>query len=160
MTFCSCGKNSEDLSKYVYIDGHSCLHTKRNCEKLMTTQYYRIKFCDTAELYNKQIAGYCFDCISDEIYEKLQRNIHRASAKKHVYKITYQITTSDGKLHETDERNIKKYGMASYAADYPGATVRMRDEEGDYDVPLEFYNDALADGLRPFRTEHIQMGEK
>ena len=70
-------------------------------------------------------------------------------------KITYTITTSDGKSHQVSEDNIKKYGMQSYANAYKGATIRMRDNDGaDYDIPLGNYDDATQQGLRPFRFEH------
>jgi hypothetical protein len=70
-------------------------------------------------------------------------------------KITYTITTSDGKSHQVSEDNIKKYGMQSYANAYKGATIRMRDKDGaDYDIPLGNYDDAQQQGLHPFRYEH------
>ena len=70
-------------------------------------------------------------------------------------KITYTITTSDGKSHQVSEENINKYGMQSYADAYKGATIRMRDKDGaDYDIPLGNYNDAQQQGLHPFRFEH------
>lgn len=70
-------------------------------------------------------------------------------------KITYTITTSDGKSHQVSEDNIKKYGMKSYADAYEGATIRMRDNDGaDYDIPLGNYDDATQKGLHPFRFEH------
>lgn len=71
-------------------------------------------------------------------------------------KITYTITTSDGKSHQVNEENIKKYGMQSYADAYKGATIRMRDKDGaDYDIPLGNFDDAQAKGLHPFRFEHL-----
>ena len=70
-------------------------------------------------------------------------------------KITYTITTSDGKSHQVSEDNIKKYGMQSYANAYKGATIRMRDKDGaDYDIPLGNYDYAQQQGLHPFRYEH------
>ena len=70
-------------------------------------------------------------------------------------KITYTITTSDGKSHQVNEENIKKYGMQSYADAYKGATIRMRDKDGaDYDIPLGNYDDAQRQGLHPFRFNH------
>lgn len=75
-------------------------------------------------------------------------------------KITYTITTSDGKSHQVSEDNIKKYGMQSYANAYKGATIRMRDKDGaDYDIPLGNYNDAQQQGLHPFRYEHTPAKE-
>ena len=66
-----------------------------------------------------------------------------------IYK--HQITTSDGKIHEVSKSNIDKHGMAAYASAYKGATVRMRDDAGgDYDIPLEHYDKAQAEGLRLF----------
>lgn len=70
-------------------------------------------------------------------------------------KITYTITTSDGKSHQVSEENINKYGMQSYADAYKGATIRMRDKNGaDYDIPLGNYDDAQRQGLHPFRFNH------
>lgn len=70
-------------------------------------------------------------------------------------KITYTITTSDGKSHQVDEQNINKYGMQSYADAYKGATIRMRDKDGaDYDIPLNRFTQARGQGLRPSRFEH------
>ena len=70
-------------------------------------------------------------------------------------KITYTITTSDGKSHQVSEENINKYGMQSYASAYKGATIRMRDKDGaDYDIPLGNYDDAQRQGLHPFRFNH------
>lgn len=75
-------------------------------------------------------------------------------------KITYTITTSDGKSHQVSEDNIKKYGMQSYANAYKGATIRMRDKDGaDYDIPLGNYNGAQQQGLHPFRYEHTPAKE-
>lgn len=75
-------------------------------------------------------------------------------------KITYTITTSDGKSHQVSEDNIKKYGMQSYSNAYKGATIRMRDKDGaDYDIPLGNYNDAQQQGLHPFRYEHTPAKE-
>ena len=70
-------------------------------------------------------------------------------------KITYTITTSDGKSHQVSEENINKYGLQSYADAYKGATIRMRDKNGaDYDIPLGNYDDAQRQGLHPFRFNH------
>lgn len=70
-------------------------------------------------------------------------------------KITYTITTADGKNHQVSEDNINKYGMQSYADAYKDATIRMRDKDGaDYDIPLRSYSAARTSGLRPFRLEH------
>lgn len=47
-------------------------------------------------------------------------------------KITYTITTSDGKQHQVSKENMDKYGIQSYADAYKGATIRMRDsKKGD-----------------------------
>lgn len=76
-------------------------------------------------------------------------------------KITYTITTSDGKSHQVSEENINKYGMQSYADAYKGATIRMRDKDGaDYDIPLGNYDDATQQGLHPFRFEHTPMEDR
>ena len=76
-------------------------------------------------------------------------------------KITYTITTSDGKAHQVSEDNINKYGMKSYADAYDGATIRMRDKDGaDYDIPLGNFNDARKQGLHPYRFEHLPAREK
>ena len=75
-------------------------------------------------------------------------------------KITYTITTSDGKSHQVSEDNIKKYGIQSYANAYKGATIRMRDKNGaDYDIPLGNYDDAQQQGLHPFRYEHTPAND-
>ena len=75
-------------------------------------------------------------------------------------KITYTITTSDGKSHQVSEENINKYGMQSYADAYKGATIRMRDKDGaDYDIPLGNYDDAQQQGLHPFRFEHTPTND-
>ena len=69
-------------------------------------------------------------------------------------KRTYSISTSDGRLHQVDENNIKKYGIGAYAESYEGATIRMRDKDGgDYDIPLIHYDDAISHGLHPFILE-------
>lgn len=71
-------------------------------------------------------------------------------------KITYTITTSDGKQHQVSKENMDKYGIQSYADAYKGATIRMRDsKKGDYDIPLSHYNDAKAQGLHAFSLEHL-----
>lgn len=71
-------------------------------------------------------------------------------------KITYTITTSDGKQHQVSKENVDKYGIQSYADAYKGATIRMRDsKKGDYDIPLSHYHDAKAQGLRAFSFEHL-----
>lgn len=70
-------------------------------------------------------------------------------------KITYTITTADGKSHQVNEDNINQYGMKSYADAYENATIRMRDADGaDYDIPLDYFDDAQSKGLHPFRLEH------
>ena len=71
-------------------------------------------------------------------------------------KITYTITTPDGKQHQVSKENVDKYGIQSYADAYKGATIRMRDsKKGDYDIPLSHYHDAKAQGLRAFSLEHL-----
>lgn len=71
-------------------------------------------------------------------------------------KITYTITTSDGKQHQVSKENVDKYGIQSYADAYKGATIRMRDsKKGDYDIPLSHYHDAKAQGLHAFSLEHL-----
>ncbi|MBD5272459.1 MAG: hypothetical protein HDS42_04190, partial [Bacteroides sp.] len=66
----------------------------------------------------------------------------------------YQITTSDGKVHEVNKAYIDKYGMDAYAREYKGATVRMRDKEGaDYAIPLVHYDKAVAQGLHIFTID-------
>ena len=71
----------------------------------------------------------------------------------------YEITTSDGKVHEVSKANIDKYGMDAYASAYKGATLRMRDKEGaDYDIPLVHYDKAVAKGLHVFTLDHNFSG--
>lgn len=73
-------------------------------------------------------------------------------------KITYTITTSDGQSHQVSRENIDKYGMQAYADAYPGATVRMRDDDkGDYDIPIEHYDGAVGQGLHAFAFEHLPV---
>ena len=63
----------------------------------------------------------------------------------------------DGKDHQVSVDNIDKYGIESYAKNYPGATIRMRDDQnGDYDIPLSDYQRAVNSGLRPFVTSFFK----
>lgn len=68
---------------------------------------------------------------------------------------TFTFTSASGKEREIDEEKVNSHGMSAYAEANPGATIRMRDNNNDdYDIPLEFYDDALQDGLHPFRIEY------
>lgn len=70
-------------------------------------------------------------------------------------KITYTITTADGKEHQVSKENVDKYGIQSYADAYKGATIRMRDaQKGDYDIPLQHFDNARKQGLHAFSLEH------
>ena len=78
-----------------------------------------------------------------------------ANDNKYLITTKYHITTSDGETHEVSKENIDKYGMAAYASDYPGATIRMRDNAGaDYDIPLKHYDAAVGKGLRVYTTHY------
>ena len=71
-------------------------------------------------------------------------------------KITYTIKTADGKEHQVSKENIDKYGIQSYASAYRGATIRMRDsQKGDYDIPLQHFDQARKQGLHAFSIEHL-----
>ena len=71
-------------------------------------------------------------------------------------KITYTITTADGKEHQVSKENVDKYGIQSYADAYKGATIRMRDaQKGDYDIPLQHFDNARKQGLHAFSLEHL-----
>lgn len=71
-------------------------------------------------------------------------------------KITYTIATAKGNEYQIDEEDIKQYGMEPYAKANPGAIIRMRDDnKKEYGIPLQYYNDALQDGLHPFRIAHL-----
>ena len=73
-------------------------------------------------------------------------------------KITYTITTADGKEHQVSKENVDKYGMQSYADAYKGATIRMRDaQKGDYDIPLQHFDNARKQGLHAFSLEHTPI---
>lgn len=73
-------------------------------------------------------------------------------------KITYTITTSDGKEHQVSKENVDKYGIQSYADAYKGATIRMRDaQKGDYDIPLQHFDNARKQGLHAFSLEHTPI---
>jgi putative uncharacterized protein (fragment) len=73
-------------------------------------------------------------------------------------KVTYTITTSDGKEHQVSKENIDKYGIQSYADAYKGATIRMRDaQKGDYDIPLQHFDNARKQGLHAFSLEHMPV---
>ena len=73
-------------------------------------------------------------------------------------KVTYTITTSDGKEHQVSKENIDKYGIQSYADAYKGATIRMRDaQKGDYDIPLQHFDNARKQGLHAFSLEHTPV---
>ena len=70
-------------------------------------------------------------------------------------KVTYTITTVDGKEHQVSKENVDKYGIQSYADAYKGATIRMRDaQKGDYDIPLQHFDNARKQGLHAFSLEH------
>lgn len=73
-------------------------------------------------------------------------------------KVTYAITTADGKEHQVSKENIDKYGIQSYADAYKGATIRMRDaQKGDYDIPLQHFDNARKQGLHAFSLEHTPV---
>lgn len=73
-------------------------------------------------------------------------------------KITYTITTADGKEHQVSKENVDKYGLQSYADAYKGATIRMRDaQKGDYDIPLQHFDNARKQGLHAFSLEHTSV---
>ena len=73
-------------------------------------------------------------------------------------KITYTITTADGKEHQVSKENVDKYGIQSYADAYKGATIRMRDaQKGDYDIPLQHFDNARKQGLHAFSLEHTPV---
>lgn len=73
-------------------------------------------------------------------------------------KITYTITTADGKEHQVSKENVDKYGIQSYADAYKGATIRMRDaQKGDYDIPLQHFDNAKKQGLHAFSLEHTPV---
>lgn len=73
-------------------------------------------------------------------------------------KITYTIKTADGKEHQVSKENIDKYGIQSYASAYRGATIRMRDsQKGDYDIPLQHFDQARKQGLHAFSIEHTPV---
>lgn len=73
-------------------------------------------------------------------------------------KITYTIKTADGKEHQVSQENIDKYGIQSYASAYRGATIRMRDsQKGDYDIPLQHFDQARKQGLHAFSIEHTPI---
>ena len=73
-------------------------------------------------------------------------------------KVTYTITTSDGKEHQVSKENVDKYGIQSYADAYKGATIRMRDaQKGDYDIPLQHFDNARKQGLHAFSLEHVPV---
>lgn len=73
-------------------------------------------------------------------------------------KITYTIKTADGKEHQVSKENIDKYGIQSYASAYKGATIRMRDsQKGDYDIPLQHFDQARKQGLHAFSLEHTPV---
>ena len=73
-------------------------------------------------------------------------------------KVTYTITTSDGKEHQVSKENVDKYGIQSYADAYKGATIRMRDaQKGDYDIPLQHFDNARKQGLHAFSLEHTPV---
>ena len=76
-------------------------------------------------------------------------------------KITYTIKTADGKEHQVSKENIDKYGIQSYASAYRGATIRMRDsQKGDYDIPLQHFDQARKQGLHAFSIEHTPIQKK
>ena len=57
----------------------------------------------------------------------------------------------DGKEHEVPLSHFEEDGGASaYAKAYKDATIRMKDNDGDYDVPLSEYEKAINGGLHPF----------
>ena len=73
-------------------------------------------------------------------------------------KVTYTITTVDGKEHQVSKENVDKYGIQSYADAYKGATIRMRDaQKGDYDIPLQHFDNARKQGLHAFSLEHTPV---
>jgi putative uncharacterized protein (fragment) len=73
-------------------------------------------------------------------------------------KVTYTITTADGKEHQVSKENVDKYGIQSYADAYKGATIRMRDaQKGDYDIPLQHFDSARKQGLHAFSLEHTPV---
>ena len=73
-------------------------------------------------------------------------------------KVTYTITTADGKEHQVSKENVDKYGIQSYADAYKGATIRMRDaQKGDYDIPLQHFDQARKQGLHAFSIEHTPV---
>ena len=73
-------------------------------------------------------------------------------------KVTYTITTADGKEHQVSKENVDKYGIQSYADAYKGATIRMRDaQKGDYDIPLQHFDSARKQGLHAFSLEHTPI---
>lgn len=68
--------------------------------------------------------------------------------------------TVDGKEHEVPQTHFDEDGGApAYASAYNGSTIRMKDDEGDYDIPLSDYDKAVSSGLRPFVMSRYAKGE-
>ena len=67
----------------------------------------------------------------------------------------YYITTG-GSTYEVDVDDVDKNGWDGYAADFPDATVRMRDKDGaDYDIPVSKAHKAINKGYRPYTVNKL-----
>ena len=78
-------------------------------------------------------------------------------AVKHKDAYAYHLYI-DGKQTDVNVDYFNEDGGAeAYAKAYPGASIRMRDEQGkDYNVPLEKMGFARTKGLHPFKMQYVK----
>ena len=74
--------------------------------------------------------------------------------------VKYQVITEDGKRRGVKKSDVEKYGWAGYAKAYPGAKVRMKDNDNrDYAVPIDKVDYASGEGLRLFTIQVVNIAK-
>lgn len=74
--------------------------------------------------------------------------------------VKYQVITEDGKRRGVKKSDVEKYGWSGYAKTYPGAKVRMKDNDNrDYAVPIDKVDYASGEGLRLFTIQMVNIAK-
>lgn len=74
--------------------------------------------------------------------------------------VKYQVITKDGKRRGAKKSDVEKYGWSGYAKAYPGAKVRMKDNDNrDYAVPIDKVDYASGEGLRLFTIQVVNIAK-
>lgn len=158
------GSKNQKLGEYIYIDKYECVHVDQECVNIIgrddgKSYKYMVERIDTKDLKLNYINNTCSSCITDDIYNDLEKIANTNENKSKIYFALKNFGVKDLGTEEyfksklEKENNLKKvysffkrYGFTEFGNDFKDFENKINGEELFSSMPdniSKLYNELI-----------------